>query len=490
MAIWQSKIFKNSLFKSGSYFISVLIAFVTTPLFVAKLGIEGYGVYILLTSLVGYYNLLDLGFNQGVTKFVAEFKEKKDFEAVNRSINAAVSVQLFIGLITSALFISFATFIIHFLKINPSFEHQARYGIYACSIGFLLSMISSTLDAALAGLFRYDLSAKIESSINVSMNLCLLVLVIAGCNLLTIIYVNVFFAFASVVVNFLVVKQQLPTLHITFNFDKIYFNKIFKFSSFIMLSRVSGVFSNYIVRFVVSYFLGPAAVALYVVPSKLLAAFGGLLSSASNVVFPLASQLNVSDSSEKIKELFYKSARLFSAISVPVMLFIIVFSRQILKLWMGNDFAMSSHLVLSVLTLGSLIGAQSTMPNLIITGLGHSKLIGFFGLLAIGCYCIFLPVGTKYFGVLGTSWGMLLTTLVNIYFVFYFTSRKVNVNLKRYLNESFSIHLLPVLIAVLLFFINDHFIQYSLQMLGLGIVLLGVYFLAMIKTGFLPLKLK
>ena len=70
------------MFSSGGWAIVVVLNIVATPYFVYKLSIEGYGVYALLTGLIGCYGLLELGLGQGVIKFVSEYRSLGDDEGV------------------------------------------------------------------------------------------------------------------------------------------------------------------------------------------------------------------------------------------------------------------------------------------------------------------------------------------------------------------------------------------------------------------------
>src|SRR6185369_13006108 len=236
-----NKLLKNSLFNSSSFFIIALIAFVTTPYIVAKLGITSYGIYILLTSLVGYYNLLDLGFNQGVTKYVAEFREKNKPESVNRSINASLLVQLSLGLTASALLAAFATPTLHILKVDASHIAEAKIGIYACSIGFFFTMISGTFNAVLAGLQRYDLTGKVDSLLNLLLNLVIILLLFEGFGLTEVVFATVVSSIISACVYIGLVKKMVPEWKLTLRFDKDYLKLIFGFSSFMFISKISNV---------------------------------------------------------------------------------------------------------------------------------------------------------------------------------------------------------------------------------------------------------
>ena len=69
------QLIKNSIFNVGGWGLNTLTLLILTPFFVWKLTLEGYGIYILLTSLVGFYNLLDFGLGQGIIKFIAQYKK-------------------------------------------------------------------------------------------------------------------------------------------------------------------------------------------------------------------------------------------------------------------------------------------------------------------------------------------------------------------------------------------------------------------------------
>ena len=97
---------------------------------------RGYGVFALLTGLVGYYSLLDLGLGQGVTKFVAEYKAKDDFIGMNYVINAAVWIQFIVGLVASSLLVIFADPILNLIRVSPQYWSDAKISMYAAAYRF------------------------------------------------------------------------------------------------------------------------------------------------------------------------------------------------------------------------------------------------------------------------------------------------------------------------------------------------------------------
>ncbi len=48
----------------------ILVTFLLTPFIIEELGTEAYGVWLLLQGLVGYYGLMDLGLQAGLTQLL------------------------------------------------------------------------------------------------------------------------------------------------------------------------------------------------------------------------------------------------------------------------------------------------------------------------------------------------------------------------------------------------------------------------------------
>ncbi|MCK4385432.1 MAG: hypothetical protein KAW52_04130, partial [candidate division Zixibacteria bacterium] len=56
----SEKIIKNTLYNTIGKFWGILVVLFLTPYIVNRLGMERYGIWALLTSLVGYIGFLDL----------------------------------------------------------------------------------------------------------------------------------------------------------------------------------------------------------------------------------------------------------------------------------------------------------------------------------------------------------------------------------------------------------------------------------------------
>src|SRR5712664_3992958 len=111
----KAQLLKNALFSSISWGATVLFNLAAIPLFIRYLGVEGYGIYLLLTGLFGYFGLLDFGLSDSVVKYVAHHSELGNDDSVTHSVNAALLAQVIGGLIGVVVLCTFNLRIIHAL---------------------------------------------------------------------------------------------------------------------------------------------------------------------------------------------------------------------------------------------------------------------------------------------------------------------------------------------------------------------------------------
>jgi O-antigen/teichoic acid export membrane protein len=483
------QVVKNSFFNLGAWGANILISLVTTPFIVLKLTDEGYGVFALLTGLVGYYSLLDLGLGQGVTKFVAEYKAKGDNDGINQAINAAIWIQLILGLVASTLLVVYADPILTLLRVSPQYWTDAKVSLYAAALGFFFTMIAGTLSSALMGLQRYDITSTVGAVTSAALNILIVIALYIGFGLRQAMYLTLLSGLMLLIFYFFYLRRHLPTWRLPVLPDRPHLVSLFRYSIYMFISKISSIFSNYIVRFVVGFFLGPASVTYYVVTSRLVNTMSSLLYNAVTVLFPFASEVGTRGEQAQVNRLYIESSRLLAAFAFPLLLLTTVFAKPILSIWMGPEFAEKSWMVLSILSLVGLINTLSTVPNLLAMGLGHSRIIGLFSVITLLFYIILLPPLTQWAGVTGTAAAMLAATFPGILLIIYLTRKIFNMKLMDYLIKTMRFHLLPVLASFVIWLsIRNASYPSKIKSLIFPILFIVCYFCIMALVNWLPIN--
>jgi len=483
------RLFRNAVFNSGGWAINVILTFIVTPIFVQKLTPEGYGIYALLSSLIGYYSLLDLGLGQGLVKFVSEDLAKKNYPYVYRAINTTLSIQICLGLAGLSILTLFAEPILRLLKVSSIYLFDAKIGLYASAVGFCFMMVSLGLSSTLMGLQRYDITTKVNLIINTLMLIVITLILFMGGGIGQVMIVTAIFAVIKLFVLLKIVQQKLPQWRFSLHPDWSLLLKLLSFSTFLFISRAASFFGEYVVRLMVGFILGPAGVTYYVVPWKIVIAVGGLLSSAAVVLFPYASEIGALSPGEKIQGIFMEASKIFAAIQFPLYLSLAVFSKPILMVWMGENFAEETWFVLSVLAFTASFGSLTTVPNLFTMGLGYAKIIAYFSIFTIIFYILTIPTLTYLVGVTGTAWAMLISSIPGLALVIYELKNIFRINLWQYIQVVIKPHLIFLCIsAVVILVFRKTSLQPDVWTLALFPLLVCFYFGLMVLAGQIPLN--
>ncbi|MCS4034101.1 O-antigen/teichoic acid export membrane protein [Salinibacter ruber] len=478
------QLFRNALFNSGGWVLNIAVALATTPYFVYKLGADGYGVFALMTGLIGYYGLLDVGLGQGVTKFVAEYRTQDDQKALSASINAALLVQVSIGILASVLLVVFVEQVLGVLNLPDDLYEEARSGIYICSGGFFFQMIGNTFASALKGIQRYDVTAKINVLVRASKNLGIAVALFAGNGLVSAFWLAASASILSFISNLVLAWGNISRWKLTEGVSFKYAKKLFKFSGFLFISKVSSILHKYVARFVITYFLGPSAVTYFVVPQKVTNAAGGIIGRGFEVVFPYASELQALSDPERIRRLLMRGTHILASLAFPMFLLIILFAKPLLSYWIDAAFAEEAWHVLSLLSSSALLGALTTVTNQIAIGLGYTRLKSLFSVSEILVFSVLVVVLTPWFGVIGTVSAIILMTLtVGYAFVFYFTNRILGVDLFPMIKDAVGINVIPLIASPLLLLLVNRVLKAKLALLIPTFLILGGGYLALLVAS-------
>lgn len=474
------RLLQNAIYSSGSFLLIAVINFATLPFFVKKLGVEHYGIYILVTSLLGYYGILDLGIGQGLIKFVSARANPGKKAEVISGIRSAFWVQFFIGLIASSLLYFNSTGISMLLNVGAQNVAETSQIIKLASIGFLFSSVSAIFSTSLMGLQLYNITSKVDAINNAAINVGSLAILylVPNSGLYQLVFITVLSSLIIAVFYYFTLQKKITGLTLKFELHLPLLIQFFKFSIHIFFSKIANLFAGYVVKFIISIYVGPAAVTYFTVPSKLVSAFGGIMSSAANTLMPYISVLQSELRYEKIKSTLLSVSFIFSAMALPIALFISVFAKPILSVWMGREFADHSWLILTLTCISSTIGSFSTIPNQVVIGTGNSKLLGYFSILTVIAYCLFLPIFTRFYQLTGASLGLLVTSVILISVVIRKITLHLEISTRKYIRDVFSVHLLPIVFFViigLLILNTEHMADFTKLVIGLA--LMAIYYL-------------
>jgi O-antigen/teichoic acid export membrane protein len=382
--------------------LPLLVAIATIPLVISGMGTERFGIFAMAFVVIGYLSMFNFGLGRTTTKFVSEALGKGEHDRVPSVIwTSLIFVALFssVGLV---LLVGLTPLLVgRVLNIPPGLEAEARLVFYIVSASVPLTLVTLNFTGVLEAYQRFDLinAIKIPSE---SLNYLIpagAVLFNAGLPAIMILLVA-----KNLIVLALYFLSCSRTLKSDFTFciDLKAARSLFGYGWWVALSNAATSFLWYLDRFLVGTFLTMSAVTYYTAPYQLVSRAFIIPASLMPVLFPAFSALEAV-SSKKLQELFSRSFKYMILIMGFAMGGVMVFSGEILQVWLGSEFAAESTLALQILAAGVFFGSLSWLGGTLLQSLGYPKVTALIQFPQIPVYIVLLWLLIKYFGIEGAA---------------------------------------------------------------------------------------
>ncbi len=476
----------NAIFNTSSWVLSIVFNFIFLPYIVHKLGTEAYGILILVLSVIGYFALLDLDLGQAVTKYVAQYRAAGDMQTVTEIIGVTLSIYLFLGLVGAGSILLMANIIVtHFFKIQHDLLPAARMSLSLGACGFFFTMLLTSLAAIPNGLNRYDISSKVSIVMSLCTTGLTVLLLYAGFGLVAVVSLNVILSAVGVACYLVIVKQLLPEVALRPILKRQPLRKVLGFGVFSSLSRLSYIIQFQTDRILTGAILGASWVTYYFVPFSIVKKAMTVTSQIGGVILPVVSALQGNDDPESVSRLYFKASRLIITIATAICLPILLFGDRFLGLWMGEEFAAKSGLVMLLITISLYADAFTNVPSFVVQGLDRPKVTGMFAMAnAIVNVGLIYPLGKRY-GITGIAMAFLVSSVGSApLFIHYANKHILNISTLRLIREAYWPPISAALLAVVPFlFIRRHPVPNLLSLLAIMAMCSLSYLLVSLLTG-------
>jgi O-antigen/teichoic acid export membrane protein len=396
--------------------IPALVALGTVPLVVRGLGDASYGVYSLVTAIVGYFAVIDINVTAGSVKFIAEFSAHRDRldarDRINETVFFGLSVYALLGVIGGlGLFFGAHFFVTRVFSVPAALEGEAVATLRLAALGFFIGQLLSYLQSIPQSLMRFDIAGRIEVLFGTGVPLLTVAVLMLGYGLYEVVLLRVVTSAINCAVLWRCIRRLLPGLAWRKPGATIR-RELLGFSAYSFLSRFASMSYAYADKLIIGALVGVTGLAYFTVASTLANRVLGLTYRLSGVFFPAASAMAARGELERLRFLYLKASRYVVFLNASVLVLVAVFSYQILYYWMDPQFARAGQIVLAVMALSQFIDSLTSLPSLVNDGMGHPRYSGMFALARAGFGLVAVYLGVDGWGIAGAAWGHLLASIV------------------------------------------------------------------------------
>lgn len=369
--------------------LTIVVLYLLTPFTLHKLGTQGYGTWLLVTSMNAYLGLLVLGVPMASVRYFAQHVANRDTRKLNDAISSCAGLYLLLGLIALVFGLALYAFFTLY-GIPRQLHHDARSAFAVMTLFVAVGFVALLPEGILAahGDFVPRNMVRLASLVlrlaltigllTLHPSLTVLALVQLGCTL---------FDFTACL---LVIRRRYPGIRLGLGaFDWKVVRQIFSFSLFVLVLNAGARLVFETDSMVIGAFMDVGQIPHFTIANSFIIYLMEFVVAIAAVVMPAATHLQTQGNMGELREIFLKWSKIALSLTMVAGLFLLVLGPRFVAWWVGPEFERSAGQVLQILMISSLIFLPVRGVALpILMGLGKPKIptIGFLitGLVNLG----------------------------------------------------------------------------------------------------------
>lgn len=436
-ALRAARIARNVGYNFAAQTWLLVLAIVTTPIIVRELGVEMFGLYALMASVIGYFALLDFGLGLATVKFVSEHHGRADAAAVQRIASNSVGAFLALGTAGAAVIVVLAPHVVGWLDVSPELADVARTSLYVAGLAFLTTMAVAAFASFPNALERMDLTNRRAIVFGTATSAGTVVLLLLGYGLLEIVVLSVVVTALAAVSLAAVTRRLLPDVSFRPRFDRATLSLLGRFGALKFANQVATHTVYHLDKFLVAALVSVTAAAYYAIPVLIAQRLAALVGNVSSAFLPAASALHGEGDTTRFDELYFRATKAVATAVLPIASLVFFFAEPILELWLNDAFAANATLPLQILIVGYAANALTTIPAVAADSRGRPGVTTAFSLGSALVNVAFSLLLIPPFGIVGASCAILLNSaLVLPPFLWYVHRRVLHVGIRDLVRRS------------------------------------------------------
>lgn len=407
---------RNAGCNSAEQMLHPLLWLIATPIFIAGLGGDLFGVWVLVQSMLGFSQLFGLGLTTAITRFLAKYRGREEPDAFRGIIETTGWMYMILGFVAALL-----TFLLRDWLVVRVIHPPAEY-ISACSelvalvsAGILVRFFYSVCQSALQGFERHDLAARVGMYANATMILVNIVLVVGGHGLREMVLVVIACNTLGGIAMWLLLRWNfVPGLSLRPQLDGDVIREVWEFGFFNGVRAVVGNLGNYLELFIVSAVLDSGAVGVLGVARRLPLQVHALVGNAMGFLFPFSGTLFERSDDVRLRRVYDKATTAVVIIVSGLLLPILLFGPDFLALWIDPEFAGVARVALLIYCVRYALLPMTIVNHHYLLGAGLAALQAAIVGIVSGLVLLAVWIMTPRYGIEGAA----IATLVDIPAVF------------------------------------------------------------------------
>jgi len=396
-----ARIARNVVTNWLGFVIAAAITLLLTPIVLETLGPARYGVWVLTTSVVGYYGLLDLGFRAGLTQHLTRYIAVKKYDVASEYLSSSLAAMGGFAVVVALLAILGAWLAPGIFDIPTELQSEAFWCILIVGLGGAAQFALFPFAAIFPAAERFDIANYIGVASRIVGAILIVIALKRGYGLVGVSAATLASNLLDYLLRWWLSSRIVP--FVKFSRERIVFSRlrdIFSFGIWNFLIAINAYAYQHAPTIIIAAMLKLPAVGQYALATGLLQQISSLLSPVGQVMYPTAAAMDAQNDTQGLRRLYHDGTRLMMLVMVCVVVTAYFLSPDFYRLWIGEKYLSGGEyhsvaLLLQVLLMSTFTSFTANIGAQIIMGSGRIRLLALAlitgSVLSIGISALLIP---------------------------------------------------------------------------------------------------
>lgn len=414
---------RNSVLNFLGQLLPLAAGVATIPMVVRGLGNEAFGILSIVWMLLGSFGVLDLGLGRATTKFVAESLHSETSHRIPALIYTSIALQTGLGAVAALLLAALVPVLARrLLTMPPAWVPAAEASLFVLSAGVPVMLFANAARGVLEAAQRFDLVNYVKVPTSVLFYLVAAAGVPLKLGVPAIVGLSVGVRAVSALVYAGLCFRVFPQLREGVRLSRGAVPELFSFGGWVLVSNAAGPVMGYLERFLIASVISVGALTYYAVPFEMLSRALIIPGSIAPALFPYFSSCGRGNR-EQVSQVTSRTLTYMLLMLSPLLAATLAFGGDVLRVWMGPQFAARGTLVLQILGAAFFLNAFAYVPFTSVHALGRPDLKAILDLAVLPVFAGSAWLLMLKFGIAGAAAAKTLVTAVDFAVLFWFASR-------------------------------------------------------------------
>lgn len=336
----NKRIFKNTMFMYGRMLILLLIALFTARVVFNTLGIEDYGTYSVVGSVIVFFSFINRGLNSSTSRYITADIAEGNIEKGRKTFNVCLQAHMLIAAIIIILAETVGLWCVNYILKIPEGREVAANIVYQFSVfSAVLAVMQSPYGATISAYERMDIYSYF-TIIDVLMRLAVIYLVQALTGDKLIIYGILLFCtgLISISIYRIYAIRTFEICKFKWQKDKVLLVDIFKFMTWSTFGQASVVATSQGATVLVNVYHNVVANAAMGVSNAITSTVSDFVVNFQTAFRPQITKSYVTKDYNYLQNLMIRASKVSSFLVILFLVPIIFEAENVLTLWLGSSY--------------------------------------------------------------------------------------------------------------------------------------------------------